>query len=101
MPQKGRGFVVGLTWVRGITTIKKYSYGDRKSRQILAQLEGPKMIEMCHCNLASFFQDSDLRNLSVFLRKVKRGENYAPKIDLAGGSQSGEWGDGVKGILKL
>jgi hypothetical protein len=26
LPQKGRGFVVWFTWLRGITMIKKYSY---------------------------------------------------------------------------
>jgi hypothetical protein len=39
MPQKVRGFIVGFTWVRGIATIKKYSYGDRKSRQIFANVK--------------------------------------------------------------
>jgi hypothetical protein len=29
----------------------------------------------CRCNPESFIQDSDMRNLSVILRKVKRKEN--------------------------
>ena len=27
--QKVRGLVVGFSWLRGITTVKKYSYGNR------------------------------------------------------------------------
>ena len=28
-PQKGKGFVVGFIWVRGVTTAVKYSYRNR------------------------------------------------------------------------
>jgi hypothetical protein len=31
--QKVRGFVDRFTWLRGVTTILKYSYGNQESRQ--------------------------------------------------------------------
>jgi hypothetical protein len=41
MPQKGKDFVVGYTWLRGETTINKYSYGNHESIEKLTSFALP------------------------------------------------------------